>query len=608
MVMLPGLNSGYINKQDYCMLFETKLCDSRNFMSYLFVNPIEIIKAESFKDIKQAFCNIEKYSKKFYLAGYFAYELGYYFERGAFKKSGHHKIPLIHLAVFDKRLYFNHKTGETNMNMPGLFSQANSGEEFYIRGLKLNITPGEYRNKVSKIKEYIKRGDTYQVNLTAKYNFAFLGSAFKLYNALGKRQRVQYGAFCKFKDNYVISLSPELFFRREGDKIYSQPMKGTIQRGVDAKEDRDNMIKLKSSLKNKAENLMIIDLVRNDLGRISRVDSIKVSEPFKIRKYETLLQMTSQVNGILKKEITYPDIFKNIFPGGSVIGAPKIRTMQIIKELEASPRGVYCGALGFISKGKEAAFNLPIRTISISGDEGEMGIGSGIVYDSSAGSELKECELKGRFLAGLCNRFSLIETIAWNNNFKFLKEHIIRMKASAEYFGFSFNTGDIRNELNKLEDKFTRGKKYRIRLLLRKNGCLDNEFSEIKESPGVRYAAISNYRITPENIFLYHKTTNRVLYDREYSHYNRLGYFDVIFLNIKDEITEGAISNIIIEKDSRLYTPSLSSGVLAGIYRGSLLKKGKVQEKIIFLQELLDAERIFLCNSVRGLTQVRLKI
>jgi len=403
MVRLPALNSAYVNKHDYFMLFETKLCDSRNFMSYLFINPLKVIKADNFKEVRRAFCDIERYSREFYLAGYFSYELGYYFERERFKDAEHLKKPLIHLGVFDRRFYFNHTTGETDMDIPGLFCKNIPERNFYIRRLRLNITPEEYRDKVLKIKEYIRKGDTYQVNLTAKYNFDFYGSASNFYSELGKRQHVQYSAFCKLKDNFIISLSPELFFKREGLKIYSQPMKGTIKRGKNIKEDRENIIKLRESLKNKAENLMIVDLVRNDLGRVAKTNSVKVTEPFKVRKYETLLQMTSQVNGVLKKNIGYFDIFKNVFPGGSVTGAPKIRTMQIIKELEPYPRGVYCGALGFIAKGKRAVFNLPIRTISIFGHKAEMGIGSGIVYDSSADNEFRECKLKASFLTGIGN-------------------------------------------------------------------------------------------------------------------------------------------------------------------------------------------------------------
>ncbi|MBM3243293.1 MAG: aminodeoxychorismate synthase, component I, partial [Candidatus Omnitrophica bacterium] len=328
------------------------------------------------------------------------------------------------------------------------------------------------------------------------------------------------------------------------------------------------------------------------------------SERFKIRKYETLFQMTSQINGKLRKGLTYFDIFKNIFPGGSVTGAPKIRTMQIIRKLEKSSRGVYCGALGFILKGKEAVFNLPIRTVCISGKRGQMGVGSGIVYDSSAFNEFKECELKARFLSGLCREFSLIETIGWERGFKFLKEHLERLKKSAEYFGFAFDSFTIANRLRKAERGLIKGKYYRIRLLLTKSGNLKIESKVIKLDQEAKYVAISGYKVNPNNIFLYHKTTNRDFYNNEFLRYKSLGYFDVIFLNTKEEVTEGAISNIVIEKNGRFYTPKLSCGLLPGLYREYLLRTDKVREKTITLPDLLAADRISLCNSVRGMTNV----
>ena len=608
MVRLPKINESYINKQEYFMLFETRLYDSLNFMSYLFVNPVKTIKVYDFKDVRRAFKDIEKHLKNSYLAGYFAYELGYYFERGVFKGREHSKTPLIHLAVFDKRLYFNHNTQETNMNDPELFSRESPEEDFSIRNLKLGITSREYRDKVLRIKKYISEGDTYQVNFTAKYNFNFSGSAFSFYDNLAARQNVQYGAFCKFGGQYLLSLSPELFLKREGSNIYSQPMKGTIPRGRNAKEDRENAVKLKESSKNRAENLMIIDLVRNDLGRISRVNSVRVSEAFKVRKYETILQMTSQVNSRLKKGATYFEIFKNIFPGGSVTGAPKIRTMQIIRELETLPRGVYCGALGFISKWRKAIFNLPIRTISIIGDKGEMGVGSGIVADSSPAEEFKECRLKARFLIERRDSFKLIESILWDKGYKFLEEHLKRIRESAGYFGFSYNPQDIRLKLREIDKNLIRGRQYKIRLLLDRRGNLGSEASVIKRGEGIKYFAISRHKVDPESVFLYHKTTNRALYESEYARYAALGYYDVIFFNTRDEVTEGSISNIIVEKDGKLYTPPVSSGLLAGIYRGDLLKKRKIRERAISLRDLRSAGKVFLCNSVRGMIQVKLKI
>jgi para-aminobenzoate synthetase/4-amino-4-deoxychorismate lyase len=604
--VLPAISEKYIKRRDYFLLFETKLCDSHNYISYLFVDPVKVIKVKSFQGVERAFRKIEQCSKKFYLAGYFAYELGYYFEKGLFKKEDYYSSPLMHLAVFKKRFYFNHQTGETNIDLQGIFLNENPKENFSLHNLKLNITPKDYRNKILKIKDYIRKGDTYQVNFTAKYNFDFLGSALSFYSELANRQRVQYSAFCKFGPQHIISLSPELFLKRDGLKIYSQPMKGTIARGMNVGEDKENIARLKASLKNRAENLMIVDLVRNDLGRISKTGSVKVVQPFKVRKYETIFQMTSEVKGILKNDVTYFDIFKNIFPGGSVTGAPKVSTMQIIRQLEKAPRGVYCGAVGFISPDKKAVFNLPIRTISIVKNKGEMGVGGGIVYDSLPKDELSECKLKAKFLTNRYNDFKLIETLLWDKEYKFTKEHLKRLGRSAEYFDFNHNLASIYGKLKKIAKGFIRGRRYKIRLLLDREGKLESECFEISSEEGVKYAVISKHKIDPDNLFLYHKTTNRAIYDAEYSRYAAQGYFDVIFLNTKGEFTEGSISNLIIQKKNRLYTPPVSSGLLAGIYRDYLIRKRVIKEQVISKNDFIGADRVFLCNSVRGLVEVKI--
>lgn len=606
MVDLPLISSDFINQKRYFLLFETKLYDSRNYMSYLFFDPVDIIEARSFKEVERVFREIEQSSKKFYLAGYFAYELGYYFEKGLFKDNDAYRFPLVKLAVFKKRFYFNHKTGENNIDIPGLMPKKAFREEFLVSGLKLNITPGSYRDKILKIKDWIRKGDTYQVNLTAKYNFNFSGSAFSFYNDLSGRQRVQYSAFCKFDKESFISLSPELLFEREGLKIRSQPMKGTIARGKDAKGDSENIKRLKTSLKNKAENLMIIDLVRNDLGRIAVTGSVKVIDPFKVRKYETLFQMTSEVKSLLRKGITYRDIFKNIFPGGSVTGAPKIRAMQIIKEIENEPRGIYCGAVGFISPDKKAVFNLPIRTLSILNDKGEMGVGGGIVCDSLSWDELRECKLKARFLTERFDGFKLIETLLWDREYKFLQEHLKRLKASAGYFSFRHEPERIQAKLKEIAKELIPGERYKIRLLLDKAGFLESESLNIGREEGKGRIFISGYKTNPKDIFLYHKTTNRAIYKSEYSRYSAQGYLDVIFLNHQGELTEGAISNLIIQKRNRRYTPPLSSGLLPGIYRNYLIKRRLVKERVIKRDDLRAAEKVFLCNSVHGLREVKI--
>jgi para-aminobenzoate synthetase/4-amino-4-deoxychorismate lyase len=606
MVGLPRINSAYIKKQDYFLIFETRLFDKNNYMSYIFVNPVKIIKIYNLDEVEKVFKEIEEYAKDSYLAGYFAYELGYYFERDTFVLPKETKTPLIHLAVFKKRLYFDHRTGKNNIDIPLFYSKGNL-PGFNISEPKPELREKDYCSKILRIKNYIRKGDTYQVNFTTKYNFNFTGSEFAFYNELAKRQRVQYSSFCKLGNQKILSLSPELFFKRDGLKIYSQPMKGTIARGLNLAQDCERVRELKESVKNRAENLMIVDLVRNDLGRVSNTSSIKVSEAFKIRKYDTIFQMTSEVKGILKNNTTYLDIFKNLFPGGSVTGAPKIRTMQIINELEKTPRGLYCGALGFISPGNKAIFNLPIRTVSISDNKAVMGVGSGIVYDSSSKEELRECRLKANFLTPAQTDFELIETMLWENGYKFLKLHILRLKDSAEYFSFAYSQNKIRALLKKIESNFLKGSQYRVRLLLFRDGSLNCGFSKIPPQDKVNYITVSKYRVNSENAFLYHKTTNRKLYDEEYEKHFAQGYFDVIFLNTRNEFTEGAISNIIIKKGNNFYTPPASCGLLPGVYRKYLIDEGRVKEKILRIKDIKGADKLYLCNSVRKMVEVNLK-
>ncbi|MFA5089766.1 MAG: aminodeoxychorismate synthase component I [Candidatus Omnitrophota bacterium] len=604
---LPAINQKYIDSQSYFLLFETSLFDKHNFLSYIFINPVDIIKIKYYRDVEPAFEKIERYSQKHYLAGYFSYELGYYFEN--FKTPFFQPYPLIHLAVFDKVICFNHLTGETDVNLPGLFSSRKEAQGFSIKDLRLSFRKPAYIEKINRIKGYIRDGDTYQVNFTGKYRFAFSGSKFSLYQDLKKRQNVSYGAFCKFKNEQIISLSPELFLKRDGRSLLSRPMKGTIRRGIDISGDEAMSGELRKSVKNLAENLMIVDLVRNDLGKVSEVGSVRVSSLFRIEKYNSLFQMTSTVSGRLKRGTTYFNIFRNVFPGGSVTGAPKIRTMRIIKGLESGPRNIYCGALGIIFPGEKALFNLPIRTISVINMKGEMGIGSGIVYDSNPLHEFNECLLKAKFLTDKSKEFDLLETILWNGRYVLLTAHLRRVEASAEYFHFHFNRRKVISGLKSLSGKFSEGRCYRIRLLLSREGDIRFEYIKIQEDKRQKNATvvISPHKIDPDNVFLYHKTTNRKLYDSEYKHYSPLGFSDVLFLNNRNEVCEGAVSNIIIRTREGCFTPLASCGLLPGVFRAYLIKRHKVKEKVISLQELLDADKVFICNSVRGLIEVRLR-
>lgn len=605
---LPAINPDFIEKQSFFFLFQSSLCDKNNYLSYIFVNPKEIIKVSKFSEVEFAFKKIEEYSKKYYLSGYFSYELGLYFEN-IFAPSSF-DFPLINLAVFDKPIIFNHKEANQAQSKNKIFSKFAGEQNFKVSGLKFIYNQDAYAKKINFIKQRIKIGDTYQVNFTGRMDFDFEGTPYALFQDLLKKQPVSYSAFCKMNEEYILSLSPELFFRRKNNFILSKPMKGTISRGINIAEDREKIKDLRQSKKNLAENLMIVDLVRNDLGRICRTSSVKVSKIFEIEKYKSLFQMTSSVSGALKANTSYEDIFKNTFPGGSVTGAPKISTMKIIRDLEAAPRKVYCGALGFISPNKQAVFNLPIRTVVLNGLKGQMGVGSGIVTDSDPSVEFEECILKSKFLTEKYNSFMLFETLLWEKaKFKFLNEHLKRMRDSALYFDFVFDKKQALKTLSDAANNFVNNLSFRVRLNLAKDGKMGIEYSKFDNDPAnkQKYITISSVKTYPENIYLYHKTTNRGLYAQEFNKFRKRGFFDVVFTNTRKEITEGAISNIFIKVRGNYFTPPVSSGLLPGIYRQYLLKKLKAKEKKIFIEDLSNADKIFLSNSVRRLTEVLFK-
>jgi para-aminobenzoate synthetase/4-amino-4-deoxychorismate lyase len=283
--------------------------------------------------------------------------------------------------------------------------------------------------------------------------------------------------------------------------------------------------------------------------------------------------------------------------------------MQIIRQLEKGPRGVYCGALGIIFPRKRAVFNLPIRTITLNGNRGQMGVGSGIVIDSDPENEFNECVLKARFLTEAKKDFQLRETILWDNGYRFLAGHLKRLKNSAQYFSFEYKEPVVRKQLNALARKFKKACAYRVRMLMDRHGVISFESAPINQKmhPQTLRIAISKHKVDADNVHLYHKTTRRQPYDSEHAHYYSKGFFDVVFKNTKNEFTEGAISNIIIEKEKQLFTPPVSSGLLPGVYRSYLIQRCKVKEKKLFLKDLREADKVFLCNSVRGMVEVRLE-
>ena len=587
--------------QPNSVLLETTLPSQDETRTFLFSKPVEVLAANTFNDLESLIKKIDSYIERgFYLAGYLSYEAGYLFEEG-FRRPLENFPFAFPLAWFG--VYENPRITESTAN-----SISPQQDSFAIHSLSMNLSQAEYEGKVLKILDYIKRGETYQVNFTFRVGFDLEGNPFHLYEALKKRQRVAYSAIVHDGKRQILSLSPELFFKRKNNTLLARPMKGTSPRGKSELDDRNLLKELSQDSKTKAENSMIVDLIRNDFGKIAKLGTVQVEKLRQIEKYETLFQMTSTVKSTLKESVDYYQLFKALLPGGSITGAPKYRTMQIIQELESTFRDVYTGAIGFISK-EEAIFNIPIRTIVLENGKGTMGVGSGIVWDSNPKREYEECIVKQRFLLGAIP-LQLIESILLRNGKPtLLSLHLQRLEKSANFFGFSYNEEEIVNAITQYsKDKIDKSSKVKLRLELFRDGKLQLEHSNIQiQKKSLGRIKLSQVRINSKNIFQSHKTTIRKTYNEEYKRAMKEGFMDFVFLNEKEEVVETSIYNLFIKKDNQYYTPPLSSGALPGVMREYLLKKGKLKEKTLTIADLQFADRVYLCNSVRGIMRVSLE-
>ncbi len=535
---------------------------------------------------------------------------------------------LADLGVYSTPRCFDHVTGEGDF--PSCLDKAAS-DGWEIAGLQPNVGHREYLQAIRKLHEYIAAGDTYQVNYTLKLLFRWHGSAEALYRDLRHNQTVPYGAYIRRGGERILSFSPELFFRRDGSGLVVRPMKGTARRGRNPAEDDQLRQGLREDGKNRSENVMIVDLLRNDLARLMHSTGggeVWVSSLFDVETYESLLQMTSTVRARASEgggspDLRLFDLFHALFPCGSVTGAPKIRTMEIIAELEKEERGVYTGAIGYLAPDGHAVFSVPIRTVVLRGDHGEMGIGSGIIHDSDAEQEWRECLLKGRFLSHCRPGFELLETMLWqpDSGYWLLEEHLARMAGSAREMRFSWPESRIRLDLQKAAEAFP-PQCMRVRLTLAKDGAsaiavqpcdppgplrlppyppaAEGDLPEVGFSRQVTAGAFP---------WLRHKTTRREIYDEEFRAARDKGLYDVLLRNDKGEVTEGCITNIVIYADGVYKTPPLSCGLLPGVMRQQLLQDTErpVRECRLSVADVQAAEAIYLCNSVRGLVRVALR-
>ena len=587
--------------------------DPSNHHSYLFLNPVGTISAIKLNDLPELFRKIEDaLANGFHVAGFLSYECGYHFERFDGVELSLPAIPLAWFGVYASPIIYDHANARFERAAPLLPTESSQQETRapFTESATLTISEDEYRAKILKIKQYIQAGETYQVNFTDSVSAHTTSTAASAFAALSQSQPVAYSAFLNVAGHHILSLSPELFFRIDEGRITTRPMKGTMPRGLDTTEDLQQSIKLQNDPKNRSEHVMIVDLLRNDLGRICKMGSVQVEDIFSIEKYETLLQMTSTVSGTLKPGLSYYDIFKGIFPSGSITGAPKIRTMQIIHELEQKPRGIYTGAIGFISPNRSSVFNVAIRTLALKNGNAQMGVGGGIVADSDPAEEYRECLLKAGFLTRPPRNFQLIETMLWENaELLFLPMHLKRLQDSAAYFNFPFDRINLLARISDTTHQLQIGERYRIRLLLDSSGNVTLTPTKLTAETSTGLVRISKKNTHSTDVFLRHKTTHREQYEREYAQARVGGFDEVIFTNERGEVTEGAISNVFIRQEGKLRTPPLSSGVLPGIYRRHLLEtNAQAEERVLSVQDLESADSIFICNSVRGMREVKLML
>lgn len=574
-------------------------------VSLLFEHPIRIIRADRAEDVPGALSALkDAVVSGLHAAGFFSYELGYVLEPKL--------APLLPKARSVPLLWFGCYAEPRKMSgsqvQRWLTTEAIGDPT--LGALSHSWDAAAYLTRFDEVQNKIRAGDIYQLNLTFKAKFKLQGSPLALYRDLRMKQRVAYGGLVDTGGATILSSSPELFIEQHGRVIATRPMKGTAPRAGTQAADEDIRVALSKDVKNRAENLMIVDLMRNDLGRIADLGSVSVTDLFTVETFKTLHQMTSGVRAVLKANIGLDDVLRAIFPPGSVTGAPKIRAMQLIRDLETDPRGVYCGAIGYFAPNGDSLFNVAIRTAVIDRDgAGVMGIGSGVVADSVGAKEYAECLLKMKFLTDPVRRFELIETLLYEpgKGFWLLDGHIERLTNSAHYFAFAFDEVSVRAALAEAVGG-TPEERLRVRLLLDEDGKVTVTATALppQQADAVMRYVVSDTRLNSGDLFLYHKTTRRELYDREWSHFSeKLGADEVLYLNERDELAEGSRTSIFIERDGKLLTPPIGAGLLPGVLRQSLINEGRAVEAALTLGDLNRAGNVFLGNSVRGLVKAQ---
>ena len=555
----------------------------------IFTDAIKELKTKDIKEVKPLLDELEAYQNEgYYAVGYVSYEAAPAFET---------KFQVINGPLMSEYLlYFTvHETVQTEpipltydpITLPKSWQELTSAEE--------------YKTAIEHIHHHIRQGDTYQVNYTVQLQQNLTADPFAIYNRLVVEQNADYNAFIQHDDVSIISISPELFFKKDGDKLTTRPMKGTTNRGLTSETDLAQARWLAQDQKNRSENMMIVDLLRNDMNRISKIGSEDVKCLCQVEQYSTVWQMTSTIETQLLTNRSLCDVFQALFPCGSITGAPKIATMEIIKKVEKQPRGVYCGAIGILVPQGPSIFNVAIRTLQMEETKAIYGVGGGITWDSNWEAEYEETKQKAAVLYRQDPKFDLISTgRIHQGKLLFLEEHIKRLQESSRYFDYPFNAEKAHYQVEALCQSLDLNTDYRLKMSLAKDGELKFEHSHLTNlSDDFCQARLVEQRHPLDSPYTFFKTSYR-------PHLN-IEPHEQIYYNHEGQLLETSIGNIVLKIEDQLYTPPVHLGLLNGIYRQSLITENKLKEKVLTVKDLKQAQAIYGCNAVRGLYELKVE-
>ena len=555
-------------------------------LRHLFTKPIKELKTRNLDQVEALLREVEAYQKQgFYAVGYVSYEAAPAFE----KKFAVHPAPL----MGEYLIYFTiHEEVET---LP--FPEDYEAVELPANW-KEEVEAPAYQEAIKTIHHHIRQGDTYQVNYTVQLSQELKSDPLAIYNRLVIEQKAHYNAFIQHDDVSILSISPELFFEQDDRLLTTRPMKGTTRRGLTNQADLKEAAWLEADPKNRAENMMIVDLLRNDMNRISEIGSEQVTRLCQVEQYSTVWQMTSTIESRLRPKVDLVQAFQALFPCGSITGAPKISTMEIIQQTEVTPRGVYCGTIGILLPKGKRIFNVAIRTLQIQGNQAIYGVGGGITWDSKWESEYQETKQKSAVLYRQEPHFELLTTgRIHQGELIFLDQHLTRLREASRYFAYPYDEPKLLKELQEKLGHLKSNLDYRCRIALQKNGAFQLTITELTDLPAsYLQAQLTEQKLDLATPVTYFKTSQR----------DHLGQSDheQIFHLPDGSLLETTIGNLVLEIEGQLYTPPAHLPLLDGIYRRHLLETQQVEEKLLTLNDLTDADRIYACNALRGLYEL----